>query len=103
MSENQKKSVFELPKMVTDDPKGNFEVMLNLVYGKDGRSYIRYSEDGTDGMPITDLRLEFDAWHHEDGKWFIYGTCVYCGAKWRGISFTDSCAKELKDVMDREG
>jgi hypothetical protein len=48
-------------------------------------------------------RLEFDAWHHEDGKWFIYGTCVYCGAKWRGISFTDSCAKELKDVMDREG
>ena len=55
MSENQKKSVFELPKMVTDDPKGNFEVMLNLVYGKDGRSYIRYSEDGTDGMPITDF------------------------------------------------
>lgn len=55
MSENQKKSVFDLPKMVTDDPKGNFEVMLNLVYGKDGWSYIRYSEDGTDGMPITDF------------------------------------------------
>lgn len=55
MIENQKKSVFDLPKMVTDDPKGNFEVMLNLVYGKDGWSYIRYSEDGTDGMPITDF------------------------------------------------
>lgn len=55
MSETPKKSVFELPKMVTDNPKGNFEVMLNLVYGKDGRSYIRYSEDGTDGMPITDF------------------------------------------------
>lgn len=55
MSENQKKSVFDLPKMVTDDPKGNFEVMLNLVYGKDGWSYIRYSDDGTDGMPITDF------------------------------------------------
>lgn len=55
MNENQKKSVFDLPKMVTDDPKGNFEVMLNLVYGKDGWSYIRYSEDGTDGMPITDF------------------------------------------------
>lgn len=55
MNENQKKSVYELPKMVTDDPKGNFEVMLNLVYGKDGWSYIRYSEDGTDGMPITDF------------------------------------------------
>ena len=55
MNENQNKSVFDLPKMVTDDPKGNFEVMLNLVYGKDGWSYIRYSEDGTDGMPITDF------------------------------------------------
>lgn len=55
MNENQKKSVFDLPKMVTDNPKGNFEVMLNLVYGKDGWSYIRYSEDGTDGMPITDF------------------------------------------------
>lgn len=55
MSENQKKSVYELPKMVTDNPQGNFEVMLNLVYAKDGRSYIRYSEDGTDGMPITDF------------------------------------------------
>ena len=55
MNENQKKSVFDLPKMVTDNPKGNFEVMLNLVYGKDGWSYIRYSEDGTDGLPITDF------------------------------------------------
>ena len=55
MSEDQKKSVFELPKMVTDNPHGNFEVLLNLVYGKDGWSYIRYSEDGTDGMPITDF------------------------------------------------
>lgn len=55
MSENQKKSVYELPKMVTDNPQGNFEVMLNLVYAKDGRSYIRYSDDGTDGMPITDF------------------------------------------------
>lgn len=58
MSENQKKSVFDLPKMVTDDPKGNFEVVLNLVYGQDGWSYIRYSDDGTDGMPITDFCLK---------------------------------------------
>lgn len=55
MSETPKKSVYELPKMVTDNPKGNFEVMLNLVYGKDGWSYIRYSDDGADGMPITDF------------------------------------------------
>lgn len=55
MIETPKKSVYELPKMVTDNPQGNFEVMLNLVYGKDGWSYIRYSEDGTDGMPITDF------------------------------------------------
>ena len=55
MSENQKKSVYELPKMVTDDPKGNFEVMLNLIYGKDGWSYIRHGEKD---MPITDFCLE---------------------------------------------
>lgn len=42
----------KLPKMVTDDPKGNFEVMLNLVYGKDGWSYIRY---GDEDMQITDF------------------------------------------------
>lgn len=50
-----KKSVHELPKMVTDNPKGNFEVMLNLVYGKDGWSYIRHGERD---MPITDFCLE---------------------------------------------
>lgn len=42
----------KLPKMVTDDPKGNFEVMLNLIYGKDGWSYIRY---GDEDMQITDF------------------------------------------------
>lgn len=47
-----KKSVYELPKMVTDNPNGNFEVMLNLVYGKDGWSYIRHGEMD---MPITDF------------------------------------------------
>lgn len=45
----------KLPKMVTDDPKGNFEVMLNLIYGKDGWSYIRHGERN---MPITDFCLE---------------------------------------------
>ncbi|MFQ9063339.1 MAG: hypothetical protein ACLR5X_17990 [Oscillospiraceae bacterium] len=58
MNEMPEKSVFELPKMVTDNPQGNFETMLNLIYGKDGWSYIRYSEDGTDGMPITDFCLK---------------------------------------------
>ena len=52
MSENQKKSVFELPKMVTDNPQGNFETMLNLVYGKDGRSYISH---GDEDIQITDF------------------------------------------------
>lgn len=55
MSENQKKSVFELPKMVTDNPHGNFEVMLNLIYGKDGWSYIRHGEKD---MPITDFCMK---------------------------------------------
>lgn len=48
------------------------------------------------------MRLEFDAWLHEDGKWFIYGTCVYCGAKLRGVSFTDKCAKDFIDVWEKE-
>lgn len=48
-------------------------------------------------------KLEFSAWRHEDGKWFLYGTCIYCGAKLRGVSFADKCAKDLKDIMDREG
>lgn len=52
MSENQKKSVFELPKMVTDNPQGNFETMLNLVYSKDGWSYIRH---GDEDIQITDF------------------------------------------------
>ncbi len=52
MSETPKKSVYELPKMVTDNPHGNFEVMLNLVYGKDGWSYIRH---GDKDMQITDF------------------------------------------------
>ena len=55
MNEMPEKSVFELPKMVTDNPQGNFETMLNLIYGKDGWSYIRYGDDGADGMPITDF------------------------------------------------
>ncbi|MFR8177176.1 MAG: hypothetical protein ACLVB5_08880 [Christensenellales bacterium] len=50
-----KKSVYELPKMVTDNPNGNFEVMLNLVYGKDGWSYIRHGERD---MPITDFCMK---------------------------------------------
>lgn len=48
-------------------------------------------------------KLEFSAWRHEDGKWFMYGTCVYCGAKLRGVSFTDKCAEDLKNIMEREG
>lgn len=44
VNEMPEKSVFELPKMVTDNPQGNFETMLNLIYGKDGWSYIRYGE-----------------------------------------------------------
>ena len=55
MNEMPEKSVFELPKMVTDNPQGNFETMLNLIYGKDGWSYIRYGEKD---MPITDFCMK---------------------------------------------
>ena len=33
-------------KFVTDNPKNNFETMLNMVYGKDGWQYIRHGEEG---------------------------------------------------------
>jgi hypothetical protein len=29
-------------KLVTDNPKNNFEVVMNMVYGKDGWQYIRH-------------------------------------------------------------
>lgn len=47
-------------------------------------------------------RLEFSAWRHEDGKWFIYGTCVHCGLALKGVSFTDRCAELLIEIMERE-
>lgn len=31
-------------KLVTDNPKNNFETMMNMVYGKDGWQYIRHGE-----------------------------------------------------------
>lgn len=44
-------------------------------------------------------RLEFSAWRHEDGKWFIYGTCVHCGLALKGVSFTDQSAARLSRRM----
>lgn len=32
-------------KLVTDDPKSNFQVIMNMVYGKDGWQYIRFGEE----------------------------------------------------------
>ena len=39
-------------RLTTDDPKNNFETMMNMVYGKDGWQYIRH---GNDGMRTTDF------------------------------------------------
>ena len=40
-------------RLTTDTPNGNFETMLNFVYGKDGWAHIRY--DGAhEGVKLTD-------------------------------------------------
>lgn len=41
-------------KLVTDNPKNNFEVAMNMVYGKDGWHHIRHGEEG---MPTVDFCL----------------------------------------------
>lgn len=41
-------------KLVTDNPKSNFEVIMNMVYEKDGWQHIRHGENG---MPTTDFCL----------------------------------------------
>lgn len=43
-----------MKRLTTDTPQGNFETILNLVYGTDGWLYIRHGENG---MPITDFCL----------------------------------------------
>lgn len=36
----------QMKPMVTDNPAGNFETVLNYVYDKDGEAYIRVTEEG---------------------------------------------------------
>lgn len=43
-----------MERLTTDNPQGNFETIMNMVYGKDGWQYIRHGE--TD-MPTTDFCL----------------------------------------------
>ena len=41
-----------MKRLTTDTPDGNFETMLNLVFGKDGWAHIRHdSEEGA--VPLT--------------------------------------------------
>ena len=43
-----------MDRLTTDNPKTNFETMLNMVYGKDGWGYIRH---GDEAVKITDFCL----------------------------------------------
>lgn len=42
-----------MKRLTTDAPQGNFETMLNYVYGSGGWAYIR-SDGELDGVPLTD-------------------------------------------------
>ena len=44
-----------MKRLTSDHPKGNFETIMNMVYGVDGWQYIR---DGENGMPTTDFCLK---------------------------------------------
>ena len=41
-------------RLTTDNPQNNIEVVMNMVYGKDGWQHIRHGEDG---MPTVDFCL----------------------------------------------
>lgn len=72
----------EMKRLTTDNPQGNFETIMNMVYSKDGWQHIRHGE--TD-MPTTDFCLslcrergcdvvppEF-AVTQEEKDWLIFG------------------------------
>ena len=40
-----------MKRLTTDHPQGNFETVLNFVYGKDGAAYLR-SDGERDGVPL---------------------------------------------------
>lgn len=42
-----------MERLTTDSPSGNFETVLNFVYGKDGWAYIRHDGEHADVM-LTD-------------------------------------------------
>ena len=44
----------KIKRLTTDNPKNNFEAVMNLVYGKDGWQYIRH---GDKAMRTTDFCL----------------------------------------------
>lgn len=42
-----------MKRLTTDSPDGNFETMMNFVYGKDGWAYIRHDGEHSD-VRLTD-------------------------------------------------
>ena len=42
-----------MKRLTTENPNGNFETMLNYVYGKDGFAHIRYVGE-KDDVPLTE-------------------------------------------------
>lgn len=42
-----------MKRLTTDTPDGNFETMLNFVYGKDGWAHIRHDGENED-VPLTE-------------------------------------------------
>lgn len=54
-------------KLVTDNPKSNFETMLNMVYNKDEWQHIRHGEEGMSTVDFcTMLCFERDCLQHPE-------------------------------------
>ena len=100
-----------MDRLTTDNPKTNFETMLNMVYGKDGWGYIRHGDEDMkvsdfclmlcgkmdcDGMNHAETDIEKDDLFFEcafEGCWIatVYAAlCGYCHTRSRLKMYEDA-------------
>ena len=82
MNETTKKSVYDLLKMVTDDPQNSFELEENLIYEKDGQVYIHYFGES---IPIEDFCMK--------------KLCTKFDCIWNGIKNDSVFPETMKDEI----
>ena len=96
-------------RLTTDNPKGNFETMMNFAYAKDGKVLLRYGAKKCDidlcEYMATVADCQFTGVSEED---FMNGVCLECGSDCPfGILYTVAVQAaelwaKLKDYEDKE-